>query len=66
MCMSNRTPSYARPDPRIKFHDGNVFDPKFPEIKKPKTVAKDVAKKLDIDKYGQGGIEGSNSGLKIN
>ena len=33
MCMSNKTPSYARPDPHIKYNNGNVFDPKIPKGK---------------------------------
>jgi len=65
MCMSNRTPSYARPDPHIKYNNGNVFDPKIPE-EKPETSATDLAENLAIDNYGQGDIEGSNSGLNIN
>jgi hypothetical protein len=63
--MSNKTPSYARPDPHITYNNGNVFDPKIPE-EKPETTATALAENLAIDNYGQGGVEGSNSGLNIN
>jgi len=65
MCMSNKTPSYARPDPYIKYNNGNVFDPKIPE-EETTTATTDLAKKVVTDNYGQGGVEGSNSGLNIN
>ena len=67
MCMSNRTPSYARPDPYEKFNNGNVFDPINPEEETTTTTTtNNTTTNNTVDNYGQGGVEGSNSGLNIN
>lgn len=70
MCLarSNNPPVYERPDPRLKYKDGNVFDP-LPE---PEPTATDIASTNNNNDnespppgYGEGTVIGLNTGLNI-
>lgn len=68
MCMSTNTPSYARPDPHLKYNNGNIFDPINPEEDTTTTTTtnNNTTTNNTVDNYGQGDVTGSNSGLNIN
>ena len=66
MCMSTKTPSYARPDPHLEFNNGNIFDPKNPDTATTTTTTtNNTTTNNTVDNYGQGDGEGSDSGINI-
>jgi len=71
MCLArnNTPPVYQRPDPKLKFKDGNVFDPLPEEETSTTDTSSTQGNNNNNDPkppgWGEGNVIGFNTGLNI-